>query len=258
MRKVGIWCFQLGFEPRATSWKAQTTDPLNYGCQPYYSSLLSSRFFVGVTSVTRLVEILGLWQNLNILGNFLSVYIVFAKFWTYFGKKVCYWADFHCCYRPNIGQVIFWSHWLQRRRWSFIKWIHERVGRKDFITQTTHKRRESYLARKNTQCQMQPKTIFYTISFSLSLSLSFLSHLHSLLLCVCKILSVSLTHPYILCLALYKISVTRFGEILQLCAKILKLLAILKGLICLSRPVSTDLILFHTSCHCHLAKVLPR
>ena len=105
----------------------------------------------------------------------------------------------------------------------------------------------------NVRCNQK---LYFILSHSPSLS--FLSHLHSLLLCVCKILSVSLTHPYILCLALYKISVTRFGEILQLCAKILKLLAILKGLICLSRPVSTDLILFHTLCHCHLAKVLPR
>ena len=95
---------------------------------------------------------------------------------------------------------------------------------------------------KHSMSDATKNYILYYLILPLSLSLSFLSHLHSLLLCVCKILSVSLTHPYILCLALYKISVTRFGEILQLCAKILKLLAILKGLICLSRPVSTDLI----------------
>ena len=58
------------------------------------------------TSVTRFGEISPIWQysaSLCIISKSLHQYL--AKFYTVFGKLLCFWANFHCYKLPNIEKL---------------------------------------------------------------------------------------------------------------------------------------------------------
>ena len=58
-------------------------------------------------SVTRLGEILQLWQNfLRPLTIFECLFSIWQKFDPTWANLLCYWAIFHCCKCPNIEQII--------------------------------------------------------------------------------------------------------------------------------------------------------
>ena len=54
-------------------------------------------------SVTRIGEILPLWQNLKVILNRFIYYL--SRFWTYFGKILCHWTN----------NLAICSHWVTRR-----------------------------------------------------------------------------------------------------------------------------------------------
>ena len=63
-------------------------------------------------SVTKFGEILRLWQNQEIFGNILKVYLVFGKVVSHFGTISFIWSNILCCKWPNIekNNLTIWSH----------------------------------------------------------------------------------------------------------------------------------------------------
>ena len=57
---------------------------------------LADVLFIG-PSVTRNGEISPLWHNLKVFGQFCEGLLsIWVKFWTFFGKKSCYWTNWQC------------------------------------------------------------------------------------------------------------------------------------------------------------------
>ena len=76
------------------------------------SEMYGDRIFSLLTSsVTRLGEILPLWQNFKIIcATFKSFIYYLAKLWTYFGNIIYYWANLHPYKWPNIeNSLAIWS-----------------------------------------------------------------------------------------------------------------------------------------------------
>ena len=76
------------------------------------SEMYGDRIFSLLTSsVTRLGEILPLWQNFKIIcATFKSFIYYLAKLWTYFGNIIYYWANLHPYKWPNIeNSPAIWS-----------------------------------------------------------------------------------------------------------------------------------------------------